>query len=653
MTHWRFGLRGQVLAATAAALFAVVLASALVAAYFFVERQTEAQRSRAQAIADALSIQLERILALDITLQELQGFDDQCDEALQRHGGLAYALVVDPRGHLLFRNRRLGDPPPALREMPANVTVPFGPVDGGPVWVASPVHLDNGTVASTVLVGFPRTALLAERNALILHVLTAGSVALLLVLGLLYAGLSRVMVRPLGVIVGAVARLGAGDRDARVVLPAARDDELALLARTFNQLVETVGRREHELVAARDQAEQASRAKSQFLAVMSHELRTPLNAVLGMAEVLARSKPLTARQQRMVQQVRSSGRQLADIISDLLDLAVIEAGKLRVVTAAVVLRPLVEETVEMFREDAQQRDLELSLDIDPALPDRIVSDGQRVRQVLVNLLDNALKFTERGSVRVSVAPADGHVRFAVADTGLGIDEAFLPHLYDAFRQADGTLSRRFGGTGLGLTISRELCQALGGRIDVVSRPGRGSTFWFELPIQAATDPSGPPVADDAVAADTAASNAPVAVPPVGRRLQVLLVEDNEVNREFVEAGLDPQRWQLTLARDGPEGLLRLRERRWDAVLLDWQLPGIDGLSLLATLRESEARGGAARMPVIAVTAHAAPGDRETCLAAGADDYLAKPFTLAALEAALKRAVAHAAAARGASPRLPG
>ena len=632
MKPLKFGLRGQVLAATAVALVAVVLASALVAAYFFVERQTEAQRSRAQAIADGLAIQLERILALDITVQELQGFDEQCDEALQRHGSLAYALVVDPRGHLLFRNRRLGEPPPALRQMPADVTVPYGPVDGGPVWVASPVHMDNGTVASTVLVGFPRTAVLAERNALILRVLAAGSVALLLALGLLYAGLSRVMVRPLGAIVGAVARLGAGDRDARVVLPAARDDELALLARTFNQLVETVGHRERELVGARDQAEQASRAKSQFLAVMSHELRTPLNAVLGMAEVLARSTPLTPRQQRMLQQVRVSGRQLADIISDLLDLAVIEAGKLRIVSAPLSLRPLVEETVEMFREDAQRRGLELALDIDPALPDRIVSDGQRVRQVLINLLGNALKFTERGSVRVSVAPADGHVRFAVSDTGIGIDEAFLPNLYDAFRQADGTLSRRFGGTGLGLTISRELCLALGGRIDVVSRPGKGSTFWFELPMRLAAEEPEPTAAVPAESPRAAAGS---------RRLQVLLVEDNEVNREFVEAGLDPQRWQLTLARDGPEGLLRLRERRWDVVLLDWQLPGIDGLSLLATLRESEARGSLARMPVIAVTAHAAPGDRETCLAAGVDDYLAKPFTLEALEEVLERAVAPA------------
>ncbi len=633
MKRWKFGLRGQVLAATAAALVAVVLASAMVAAYFFVARQTEAQQSRAQAIADALAIQLERILALDITVQELHGFDEQCDEALQRHGGLAYALVVDPRGQLLFRNRRLGESPPALRELPSGGTTPFGPVDGGPVWVSSPVHLDNGTVASTVLVGFPREALLAERNALIVHVLAVGSVALLLVLALLYAGLSRVMVRPLGAIVGAVARLGAGDRDARVVLPAQRDDELALLAHTFNQLVETVGKREHELVAARDVAEQASLAKSQFLAVMSHELRTPLNAVLGMAEVLARSTPLTPRQQRMLQQVRSSGRQLADIISDLLDLSAIEAGKLRVVAAAVTLRPLVEETVEMFREDAQRRGLELALEIDPALPERFVSDGQRVRQVLVNLLGNALKFTERGSVRVSVAPAEGRVRFAVADTGVGIDEAFLPYLYDAFRQADGTLSRRFGGTGLGLTISRELCHALGGRIDVMSRPGKGSTFWFELPMRLSADEPEPSIAEPLVVPAAA---------PAGRRLQVLLVEDNEVNRDFVEAGLDPQRWQLATARDGPEGLMRVREQRWDAVLLDWQLPGIDGLSLLATLRESEARSGAARVPVIAVTAHAAPGDRETCLAAGVDDFLAKPFTLAALEAALERVVAAAA-----------
>jgi signal transduction histidine kinase len=243
-----------------------------------------------------------------------------------------------------------------------------------------------------------------------------------------------------------------------------------------------VAERERELVAARDAAEHASRAKSHFLAIMSHELRTPLNAVLGMADLLART-PLDARQARLLGHVRSSGRLLAAIIADLLDLSTIEAGRLRVAALPYRLHDTLHEAVERFRPEAERRGLALTLDFDPALPEKLVGDALRTQQVLGNLLANALKFTERGGVRVTVSPMAGAVRVAVADSGIGIDEEFMPHVYEAFRQADGALSRRFGGTGLGLSIARALCDAMGGRIDVASRPGRGTTFWFELPLR--------------------------------------------------------------------------------------------------------------------------------------------------------------------------
>jgi signal transduction histidine kinase/CheY-like chemotaxis protein len=588
---WRPGLRVQVLLAGVAAVLVVVLASAAATAWYFMDSQYKAHHSRALAIADGLAVQLERILALDIPLHDLEGFDAQCDEALARHGGLSYALVADLQGQLLFRSDRAAVAGPG---MPSKVDLnephqhAFS-ADESEHPVSSPVRGADGLAVATVVVAFPLAALQADRNGLLLRVAGVGTLALLVVLALLWMGLSRVLVGPLDRVVEAVARLRAGDRQARVQLPAGPAGELALLADGFNGLAQTVVLREQELLSARDAAEQASRAKSQFLAVMSHELRTPLNAVLGMAEVLARS-PLDARQQRLLGQIRTSGRLLADIIADLLDLSTIEAGRLRVAELPFRLRDTVADAVERFRAEADRRGLWLTLDLDPALPERVLGDALRVQQVLGNLLSNALKFTEQGGVRVTVSPSGPALRVAVADTGIGIDEEFLPHVYEAFRQADGSMSRRFGGSGLGLSIARALCDAMGGRIDVASRPGRGTTFWFEVPLRE------PDAGDSAPAPLSCHRHAAAGGRGAGTRRRrcvahdVLLVEDNEGNREFVQQCLAGARWRLTVAREGTEGLARLYDRRYDVVLLDWQLPGIDG----CRAAEGLARAGRAR-----------------------------------------------------------
>lgn len=627
---WRIGLRGKVVLASGAAVLAAVIATAAVAAYFFVERQVTAQMSRAEAIADALAIQLERILALGISLQELQGFDEQCEEAVRRHGQLSYALVVDPDGEILFRSGALTGPAPALPPV-GQLDLEAQPLiapDGATHLAVAPAHSDQGVAVARVVVGFSREAVLAERNTLVLRIGAVGIGVMALVLGVLALGLQQMVVRPLTRIVRTMDGIRRGEQDYSVRLASRGDDEIGILREGFNGLVQTVAQREQDLLAAKDGAEQASRAKSQFLAVMSHELRTPLNAVLGMAELLANTR-LDERQQRFVSQIRASGRDLVEIVNDVLDLTHIDAGKLRPVQQPFRLRDAVRATVEQYRDVAAARELSLSMHVDDSLPDTVLGDLVHVRQVLTNLLSNAVKFTERGSVIVRVTPSAGYVRFSVSDTGIGVPPEFMPHLYEAFRQADSAPTRRFGGAGLGLAIARQLCQAMGGRIDASSRPGKGSTFWFELPLPAAEGGAEPAASGPGVASTSRAQAANEPMPSVtsSQALQVLLIEDDVPNQRFVLDTLAAHaNHEVTLAGDGNLALRWVRKRPFDVVLLDWQLPGVNGLAVLAALREAEVAQGWPRTRVIAVTAHTGPGDRETCLAAGADDYLGKPYS---------------------------
>lgn len=420
-------------------------------------------------------------------------------------------------------------------------------------------------------------------------------------------------------------------------------DEVEYLGHSLNAMIEVLKQSreevreyqeglEHKIRQRTEQLEEtmqkalaASRAKSEFLANISHELRTPMNGVIGMIEILLEENP-APRQREYLETAHGCANTLLSLLNDILDLSKIEAGRMLLEKIPVDIAAVAGDCVRSLSGQAKAKEIDLKLELAPDLPSRVVGDPLRLRQVLYNLLSNAVKFTERGSVQLKVylrkasVPGQATIAYEVIDTGVGIPADKLAAIFEEFTQVDGSISRKYGGTGLGLAITQRLVALHGGRLTVQSELGVGSCFRVELPgVECAPHhQAGSPVHDTGAAA-TSLGGIP--------KLRVLLAEDNLVNQKVVTAVLRKRGYLVDVAANGREALTRLEGRPYDLVLMDVQMPELDGIEAARAIRSNDRWRN---LPIVAMTAHAMTGDRERCLEAGMNDYLSKPVAPAHL-----------------------
>ena len=376
---------------------------------------------------------------------------------------------------------------------------------------------------------------------------------------------------------------------------------------------------ERALMNAVEDAKAAVQAKSDFLANMTHELRTPLNAIIGFSQVLQASQELTPVSARQVELIADASQTLLGVVNDVLDFSRLEAGAVEPELHPIDPAGLVESTVEMLAAQAAAKGVALQVSISGP-GERLMGDAPRLRQVLLNFLSNAIKFTGRGAVRVRLSQSDAgearRLRVEVEDSGIGISPEQMTTVFDRFTQADASTSRQYGGTGLGLAISKRIMEALGGVVGVESQIGAGSTFWFEITLERAT------------AADALADAAPAPV-EIDAALRILVVDDNAINRELICILLAPFDLEIETAKDGVEAVETAQRTRYDLILMDVQMPNMDGLAATRRIREG-ARPGAARPTIVAMTANVLPDQVARCLEAGMDSHLGKPIIPAKL-----------------------
>ncbi|HRD28571.1 MAG TPA: ATP-binding protein, partial [Caulobacter sp.] len=533
--------------------------------------------------------------------------------------GVRSASLIDHQGRIL-----------AVQRAP-------GAGEGAETTVRTPVMVAGQAVGSLITtVEAPRLSALLPRYLALTFALFFGAAGIAMFVA---NALARRVIRPVSQLSEAMGEVAESGRFTPVAEDA-DDDLFRSLAQSFNRLLAKLDANDRELrqtmaelVDARDMANTANILKSQFLANMSHEIRTPLNGVLAMADVMARGE-LDDRQRERLGIIRESGELLLSVINDVLDLSKIEAGRLELAEHAFSLDEVAEGAVSAFSVLAAQKSLRFGMTVDAEVAGWWLGDSDRIRQVLSNLLSNAVKFTVEGAVaaRFSASPSGG-LRLTVSDTGIGIAGDKLPTLFEKFIQADNSTTRRFGGTGLGLAICRELAQLMGGSISARSIEGEGSTFTVDLPLQRAAAPAEEATPDSALEALEE------------RKLRILAAEDNATNQKVLQAVLEPLDVHLHIVPDGKQAVDAWRRGGFDLILMDVQMPVMDGVEAARTIRAAEAAEGGPRIPILALTANALVHQVESYLAAGMDGHVAKPIELTRLYDAIETTLANAAAAR--------